>query len=359
MRQGATLRQNLNLFAPVVYLFLLDTNPASSGSYIQMPVFLRAIILLLLLASAGLAAAQPGPVIAPAPTLFRIGYIRQDPESVTSSAIFQKLRDFLVNQPEIRQQMQVDGVADIIAQSFDSHRLLVEAMDAEQIDLAFCSVIDFGFQRGSYEPVFQIRRPGDPHSSSGNRRAWHSGVIFVNSRSPLFDLPTTVAVQRLPEYLQNQEMAMVGSSSAAGYVYPFLALDRISSEPVTRLRSVFWQSSTEVVKAVVNGIHEVGACDAMAIDEVLKGSDLLPYKDKLLKEILRTDPVPRDPVVIHTRWLITDAFEPRDSAELGRRILRGVAGFFGSDPTLPRLDRTSPEAYKEVMDNVQRFQQLR
>lgn len=324
-----------------------------------MPVLIRAIVFLLFISGAAAAAAQTRPVTAPAPALFRIGYIRQDPESVTSSAIFQKLRDFLVNQPEIRQQMQGDGVADIIAQSFDSHRLLVEAMDAEQIDLAFCSVIDFGYQRGSYEPVFQIRRPGDPHSSSGNRRAWHSGVIFVNSRSPLFDMPTTVAVQRLPEYLQNHEIAMVGSSSAAGYVYPYLALDRISSEPVTRIRSVFWESSPEVVKAVINGIHEVGACDAMAIDEVLKGSHLLQHKDKLVKEVLRTDPVPRDPVVIHTRWLAADAFEPRTGAELGRRILRGVAGFFASDPSLPRLDRTSPDAYKEVMDNVQRFQQLR
>src|SRR5690606_3240764 len=131
-----------------------------------------------------------------------------------------------------------------------------------------------------------------------DRRVWHSGVIFVNNRSPLFTMETSAAVAALPQYVMSRQMAMVGSSSAAGYVYPYLALDRLTtSASVINARSVFWESSSEVVKAVLNGMHEVGACDASAVNEVLKAYGLLDQKDKLVKEILRTDPVPRDPIV--------------------------------------------------------------
>jgi hypothetical protein len=272
------------------------------------------------------------------------------------------LREFLVSQPEIRQAMEAVEMddEDIIPQSFDTHRLLIEAMDAEQVDLAFCSVLDYAYQRGSYEPVFQLRRPGDPHSSTGDRRVWHSGALFVNNRSALFDMDTTAARAALPAYVMSHEIAMVGISSAAGYVYPYLALDRLTTSiPVINARSVFWNSSSEVVKAVINGIHEIGACDASAIDEVLAAHGLLEKKGKLVKEVLRTDPVPRDPIVIHTRWLGGTAYGATPAMELGRQITRGVSGFFQSEPALPRLERTSREPFQEVSENLERFTTLR
>lgn len=290
---------------------------------------------------------------------FKIGYIRQDPEAAVSGVVFERLRDFLTTQPEIVASMAEADLERIDLQSFDSHRLLVEAMDAGQVDMAFCSVIDFAYQRGSYEPIFQLRRAGDPHSSTGGRRAWHSGVIFVNNRSSLFHLNTTETLARLPQYVMTHEIAMVGSSSAAGYVYPYLALDRLTTTvPVMSAPSVFWDSSNEVVKAVINGIHEIGACDASALDEVLGAYKLQGDKPQLLRVVLRTDPVPRDPVVLHTRWLAQTSYEVTAPTELGRRIVRGVSGFFQSDPNLPRLDRTSRDAYLEVIQNLQRFQAL-
>jgi ABC-type phosphate/phosphonate transport system substrate-binding protein len=314
------------------------------------------LCLVLLMTGAGWAQGSPGQ----GRRSFRIGYVRQDPEAVTTSAVFQRMKDFLMAQPEIVQSMERAGISEIVPQSFDSHVLLVEAMDAEQLDLAFCSVIDYGYQRGSYEPIFQIRRAGDPHSSTGGRRAWHSGVIFVNNRSELFDMGTTAAVAALPDYVNSHEIAMVGSSSAAGYVYPFLALDRLTSAaPVMTGHSVFWGSSAEVVKAVINGIHTVGACDSEAVDEVLKAYGLFENKGKLVKELLRTDPVPRDPVVIQTRWLAQSNYEVTPETELGRRVIRGISGFFESNPRLPRLDRTTREAYQEVSENVEKFRGLR
>jgi len=262
-------------------------------------------------------------------------------------------------QPTIYTAMASMGVERIMTQPFDSHRFLIEAMDAEQLDLAFCSVIDFAYQRGSYMPVFQLRRPGDPHSSTADRRVWHSGVIFVGRQSELFDMNSTETLDHLPNYVMNHELAMVGSSSAAGYVYPYLALDRLTTAvPLINAPSIFWESSSEVIKAVINGIHEIGACDASAIDEVLKAHGLLDKKHLLIKEVLRTDPVPRDPIVLHNRWLNTAESDPRASS-LGREITRGIAAFFRSNPALPRLERTSEEPFDEVAENLQRFRQKR
>lgn len=291
---------------------------------------------------------------------FRIGYIRQDPEAATTSGVFLRLREFLLEQPEVQAAMAAAGVYDIITPSFDTHSFLIEAMDAEQVDVAFCSVIDYAYQRGSYDPVFQLRRRGDPHSSTGGRRVWHTGVIFVNNRSPLFDMSTSEALRQLPQYVMKQDIAMVGSSSAAGYVYPYLALERLTtSVPVINAPSIFWDSSSEVVKAVVNGIHDVGACDAMAIDEVLAAHGLLPHKDKLIKELLRTDPVPRDPILMHTRWLDSHHGANSASVELGREITRALTAFFRREPGLPTLERTSRLPFLEVSENLQRFQALR
>lgn len=307
----------------------------------------------------GITGERPG--MKPRSTTFRIGYIRQDPESVTTEGVFLRLRDFLLDQPAVTSAMEDASVENILLSSFETHHMLIEAMDAEQVDLAFCTVVDYAYQRGSYEPVYQLRRPGDPHSSSGGRRVWHSGVIFVNNRSPLFDMETSAALAALPEYVIQQEVAMVGSSSAAGYVYPYLALDRLTSGTggVRYMRSVFWESSSEVVKAVINGIHDIGACDSSALDEVLKAHGLLDQKPTLVRELLRTDPVPRDPVVLHTRWLVNSPYAGQEQNALGREITRAVAAFFRRDPNLPRLERTSREPFVEVSENLERFQQIR
>ena len=287
---------------------------------------------------------------------FRIGYVRQDPEAITTSGVYQQLVDFLVAQPAVIQAMKAADVRDIRPVSYDTHGMLNEAMDANQLDLAFCSALDYSYQRGNYEPVFQIRRPGDPHSSSGERRVWHSGVIFVSARSPLFAQETSAALAALPAYVMEHGIAMVGSSSAAGYVYPYLALDRLtSSVPVMNARSDFRDSSSEVIKAVVNGIYDVGACDSSAIDEVLKAHGLLPYKKDLIREILRTDPVPRDPIVLNERWVTASPYGNGHSLTLGREVTRAVGGFFRQTPGLPALERTSREPFVEVTENLERF----
>jgi hypothetical protein len=123
--------------------------------------------------------------------------------------------------------------------------------------------------------------------------------------------------------------------------------------------SVFWDSSSEVIKAVINGIHDIGACDSSAIDEVLKAHGLLANKDKLIKEILRSDPVPRDPIVVRSKWLAVSPYSASSDSALGREITRALAGFFRVNPGLPSLERTTREPFAEVAENLERFRQKR
>jgi len=274
--------------------------------------------------------------------------------------VFTRLVDFLTDQDPIKAAMAANGIERVEHLSFDTHRLLIEAMDANQLDMAFCTALDYAYQRGNYEPVFQVRRAGDPHSSSGDRRVWHSGVIFVSNRSPLFHMPAEAARAALPEYVMTHGIAMVGSSSAAGYVYPYLALDALTTQvPVMNAPSDFRDSSSEVIKTVINGIYDVGACDATAIPEVLKAHGLLEHKDELIREIQRTAPVPRDPIVMNDRWLPSSAYSSNQTLLLGREMLRGVGGFFRETAGLPGLDRTSREPFAEVSENLERFRAKR
>lgn len=295
---------------------------------------------------------------------FRIGFLRNDLDGTVPQDHFNRLRLYLLSNPDIKTNMALAGVEDIVLQSFDSNPLLVEAMDGEQLDLVFCGVLDYASQKGDYEPVFQIRKSGDAHSSSGGSRVWYSGVIFVNNLSPLFRLDTTTTLELLPEYLAQREIAMVGANSAAGYVYPLLSIADLTTDTqsINKQRVVFWNSSADVVKAVLNGIHEVGACEANILDNVLLQSGLAAIQKDLVRVILKTNPIPRDPVVLHNRWLAGETgFRalPEIDSLLGRELLRGIQEYYESLPEGVKLERTSPETFTEVSENLERFQEIR
>lgn len=295
---------------------------------------------------------------------FRIGFLRNDIENNMGSVLFNKLRLALIENPKIQDTMKEAGIKDVVLQSFDSHILLVEAMDGQQLDIVFCSALDFGLQKGEYEPVFQMRKPGDFHSSTGNR-VWYNGAIFVSNSSPLFKMDTPSALQVLPEYLKKTEIAMVGSNSAAGYLYPLLTISDLTSETevIAKQRIAFWNSSSETVKSVVNGIHEIGACEINSINEVLMGAGIPINSHKnFVKVLIKTDPIPRDPVALHKRWLPNEAeFLDENSPEvqLGRSVLREIQIFFDKDKIGIKMETSSREPFNEVYENLQRFNQIR
>lgn len=284
-------------------------------------------------------------------TIFRIGCLRSEPDTRITLPLVEALREHLLATPAVQEAMAEAQVSHMEVRSFDAHRWLMEAMDAEQVDLAFCSSIDYIYQRGNYVPIFQLRLPFD---RPGRGRLYHYGSIFVNNRSPLFALDRTAALQALPQYLRQKEVALVGPNSASGYVYPLLKLSELTTSTELPWQTRFWGSSEEVVKAVVNGAAEVGACDAGALDEVLKKYNLFDKRDLLVREIARTSRLPRDPVVLLARW-------SPERSELGRAISIAARQFFDAQaPELPRLEpSTDTQPFNELRGSLTRFNQLR
>lgn len=177
-------------------------------------------------------------------------------------------------------------------------------------------------------------------------------------------MDTKATLNVLPDYLAQREIAMVGANSAAGYIYPLLSIADLTTDTqsINKQRVVFWNSSADVVKAVINGIHEVGACEANILENVLMQSGLAGIQNDLIRVILKTNPIPRDPVVLHKRWLAGDTgfgVIPDMDSQLGREILREIQKYYDSLPKGVKLERTSPETFTEVSENLERFQEIR
>ena len=282
-------------------------------------------------------------------TTFRIGGVLNNPDTKVDAELILQLKDFLESRPGTHKVIAEAGFQGIEVQSFEAHRLLVEAMDAEQVDLAFCSSLDYISQPGNYRAVFQLRLPND---HPGRGRLYHYGSIFVNNRSPLFGLKKDEAQARLPKFLAAKEIALVGPNSASGYIYPYLKLSDLAGTTPLQIRT--WGSSEEVVKAVINGIAPIGACDAGAVDEVLAERALLPYRNDLIKEVARTEPLPRDPVALLNKW-------SPERSEVGREIVAGVKAFFDQLPgNMPRVQPSSDEQqFFELRGSVELFKKLK
>ncbi|MCX7018376.1 MAG: PhnD/SsuA/transferrin family substrate-binding protein [bacterium] len=279
-----------------------------------------------------------------APLVFRIGHITGDPESPLGGDVLYALRDALVSSPLVQQAMREANVGAIAVLSSDSHQDLIQRMDQNEFDLVFCSSVDFVQQNGDYEAVFQLRRPRDSFDPNGGR-VFHRGVVFVNNRSPLFS--DEITSDRLGAYLSGREIAMVGSFSAAGYIYPLLKIAALPGQRPPPI-SMFCDSSEEVVKNVVNGAAEIGACDGGVIEEVLARNGLAEERNRLVRIVMETDPIPTEPVALRANWL------PRGSA-FGRELRDALRQFFARDNKLPRLQNSSRDKFLDLKQNLQNF----
>lgn len=280
--------------------------------------------------------------------IFRIGYLHGDPEAQLRPGVFYQLRDFLLKRTALRDEMTSAGISDIVLLSSDSHENLIERMSHNEFDLAFCSAKDFVSQAGDYNAIYQLKRASDRFDPRG-QRVFHFGEIFVNNRCELFK--GELSPERLQRYFKDcDRIALVSSFSAAGYDYPLLKIAEVTTNTLPS-GIMFCQSSEEVVKHVMNGVSEVGACDAGVLDKVLERNELLDEKAQLVRVILQTAVIPTDPVALQTNWV------PRESA-FAQEMIQALREFFRPDAGLPRLQSSSNDKYEDLRQNVLRLRDL-
>lgn len=313
-------------------------------------IFANLLVLVIMLSSLGFLRAETAgetSITAVSPQVFRIGFLAADPDAQFGAGALYELRSFLLAQPGFVAALHQEGISDVALLAVESHEAMVQRMNRDEFDLAFCSAIDFVLQSGDYEARFQLRRPRDSMDPRGSR-VFHRGVIFVNNRSRLFGAALTPT--ELAATLTSMPLAMV-SASAAGYYYPSVRIARLSPMRSLPQRIHLCESSEEVVKTVINGLGgliEAGACEAGALDRVLEQSGLLEQRDKLVRVVLETDPIPAEPVALRRCWL------PRTSS-LGRQLCEALQRFFTYERGLPRLEPSSNEKFQDVRENLREF----
>ncbi len=280
---------------------------------------------------------------------FRIGFLRLDEEQPLGLDWYESLKRFFLKQPSLQLALKEKGFTGIAILPADGYRDMLQRMDHNEFDLAFCSSVIFVEQAGDYGPILQLR--SEIFDSRGQGMTFHKGVVIVGNHCPLFGdkEPTPEEVRK---YVTTHPMAFVSAHNATGYVYPRLVLWRNYGvrEPGD---FIFCGSSEEVVKYVVNGLVDIGACDRDTLDAVCRSycPDVEPHTQARI--LFETPPAPTSPIVIRA------ALHPQKS-RLGR-IIKGVLKIFYNNskrPGVPRVADSRDENFKNLREEIKAFHKL-
>lgn len=308
-------------------------------------LFILLILVLFLFAPGFGQEKEPAPPNRP----FRIGFLRTDEEQTLVPAWYESLKRFLLEQPSVASALEKYRFTSIILLQADGYRDMLQRMDLNEFDLAFCSSVIFVEQHGDYLPILQLR--ADIFDSRGQGMTLHKGIIIIGRHSPLFPSENS-SPDKIGEYIRSHSMAFVSPHNAVGYVYPRLSLWRSYGvrEPG---EFIFCGSSEEVVKYVISGLVGVGACDRASLDTVLNTYCPDIPAENMVQILCETAPAPTDPVVIRS------SLHPQKS-EFGR-VLKGALKIFYNNTNrfgIPRVADSRDENFKNLREEIADFHSL-
>lgn len=233
--------------------------------------------------------------------LFRIGYLRREETGHPGEGELDALKQSLLANATIGASLRADGYTGIGIFPCDGPADMLRRMNAREFDIAFTPASLYlqqqsaSNEQSSYTAILMARRADDTFSATNTVLRY--GVVIASSRSPLFSKDKITAAD-IQEALHRRPIGVVSTQSVAGFYAPLLTLAvRYQTDPVTP-GMTYYETSEEVVKAVISGLVDVGACEEAAIDRVLKASGLDGRKSELIRIVIRTDPTLTDPIVV-------------------------------------------------------------
>lgn len=253
---------------------------------------------------------------AQSPRLFRIGYLRRETTGHPGIEYLEALRLALWQNESVKSELESGGYTGIGLYACDGPADMVRRLNLKEFDLAFTPANIYARQDAGYTAVLKSRRDADSFSPS---RVYRRGIVFVSARSPLFSADE-VTVAEMQRVLAEQRLAVVSTQSIAGYQAPLLRLATDYGVSSAEAGYLWFDSSEEVVKAVLSGLADIGACEESALQRILERDGISAQKDELVRVILTTDPITTDPVVVLPR------IAPRVSP-LGREMRRAIRDF--------------------------------
>jgi ABC-type phosphate/phosphonate transport system substrate-binding protein len=299
---------------------------------------------------------ESSPALTPAaPRVFRMGFLRTDLEQELGMAWYEGLKASLQENERVMKALQEAGFSEIAVLPTDGHEDMIQAMNHKEFDVAFCSSYVFAMvEEEKYHVILQLRRDSDIWDTRGGGRVLQKGVVFVNNRTPLFtaDLSNEGAKKRaIANYVPQQRMAFVSSYSASSYVYPLVKLHK-QFDGVQPRSFIFCGSSEEVVKYVINGLVDIGACEAGVIKEVVRsiGPEIRP--ERLVRVIFETDFLPTDPIALKAEYY------PRHP--VGLAIKEAIKSFYNQGPVgKPRVENSQDTYYQNLREVIAELNALR
>ncbi len=264
---------------------------------------------------AGLASSLPAqdPNSTESKRLFRIGYLRRETTGHPGEKFLSAMKNDLWAEDELRRLMQEESFGGIGLFPCDGPADMLRRLDTREFHAAFTPAALYAGQQADYTAILKSRRDDDLFSVD---RVYRQGIIIVSRRSALFKLDA-IDRKTMAGYLEKEKLAVVSSQSVAGYQAPLLSLSVEYDVRATEGGYLWFDSSEEVVKAVLSGLADIGACEESALVSVLKSNDMLKDREEYVRVILKTDPIPTDPIVVLPQ------FAPRGSA-LGRGFREAI-----------------------------------
>ncbi|HPS00531.1 MAG TPA: PhnD/SsuA/transferrin family substrate-binding protein [Candidatus Sumerlaeota bacterium] len=301
---------------------------------------------------------------------FRIGFLNVSSGGTQDYEWYQQVQDHLLGDKAFRKAMADAGLTDLHLRPCDGPEDMLQRMGQAEFDLVFCPAMVYVQDRlvraHVYEPA--EGRPGPdryvvfsktmmrPSTDQGDGRGRHivrNGVLFKR-KTPALTKKDVKSLLGEPSSV----LAVSGSHDAAGYFYVRKMLWEQYEHCSPKF--LFFGSPQNVVKAVVSGLCDVGACDESVLQEMLtelgggEKVDLSKDDNPYVTVINRTQPVPTDPILIRA------VYGPgMVGASVGAEMRRALWRLYDVNPGVPRMlrgDEEQERAYKEMMDDVRLMQ---
>jgi len=231
----------------------------------------------------------------------------------------QALRESLLADEAVARLLRDGNYGGIGLYETDGERDMLLRLGARELDIAFLPARLWAEQTAGYAAVLQTRRPTDATATRGNM-VFRRGVVVAGSSSPLFAATDTPDAATIAKELRAKPVAAVSTQSMAGHIAPMLALADAAGAENVAPQFLWFESSADVARAVACGLAEIGICEEGEYERALAEGGFGKDAPAPCRVVLRSVPVPSDPVAFHPD------LAPR-SSELGRELKRALRAF--------------------------------
>jgi ABC-type phosphate/phosphonate transport system substrate-binding protein len=296
--------------------------------------------------------------------IFRIGYLATGSDLTPARPLLHDLREALMANEAFMTALAEKGYREISLRPSDEPSDMIQQLQTGDIELAFATPIvyarHFGAagdqtvleRQGFYEPILQFERPGDVRNTRGEG-VMRQAAVFISRGSPLWG--TRPTEDQIRQAINSSTLAVSDSNSAASYIYPRIkAFERFDgARPASFL---FCGSNAEVVKYVLSGLAEIGACEMQTL-KTLGTINTESRSGELFQILFTTDVMPTDPILMRVD------LAPRASASpLGTELKAALRSFFNSAASKHaqglKVANASRQAYEPVARALESFDRL-